>query len=100
MHCGLTTRWPSRAPGPRTVQGPGQPLARSAVGAGAELCDACTPAEGPWQAPGKGNPGQCYSKWILDSSQGKTDAIPKRTHSLGTQPLSCKGKREKESPAE
>lgn len=58
-----------------------------AEGAGAELCDACTTPEGPRQDPGKGNPGQCYSEWILDSSQGKRDEILKRTHYLRMQPL-------------
>lgn len=45
-------------------------------------------AEGPAQAPGEGNPGQCYSKWILNTSQAKRGAIPKRPQCLRIQPLS------------
>lgn len=56
-----------------------------------ELAQSCvmpgTTPEGPRQDPGKGNPGQCYSEWILDSSQGKGDAILKRIHYLRMQPL-------------
>lgn len=53
--------------------------------------------EGPCQALGKGDPGQHNSNWILDTCQGKRDAVPKRTHSLVIRPLSRKGQREKES---
>lgn len=48
MHCSLTSRWPSRAPGPRTVQGPGRPLTQQQ-----ELAQSCVMPALYQKDPGK-----------------------------------------------